>query len=79
MNLAEGSGRGTDRDCARFVSNAIGSANELDYQLLLASDLGYLEPRGAGGVEARTKEVRMMLVSLRETLINNRGSSEAGS
>jgi four helix bundle protein len=40
MNLAEGSGRSTDRDHARFVANAIGSASQLEYQLRLAADLG---------------------------------------
>ena len=42
-NLAKGSGRSTDRDYARFVSNAIGSASELEYQLILTKDLGYLK------------------------------------
>ena len=42
-NLAEGSGRASDRDFARFVSIAIGSASELEYQLELAEDLDFLE------------------------------------
>src|SRR5690606_32260236 len=41
-NLAEGSGRRTRSDFARFVDFAIGSANELEYQLLLARDLQYI-------------------------------------
>lgn len=37
-NLAEGSGRGSDADFGRFVQIAIGSASEVEYQLLLAHD-----------------------------------------
>jgi four helix bundle protein len=43
-NLAEGCGRNSDRELARFARIALGSANELDYHLLLARDLGYLTP-----------------------------------
>ncbi|MCC4633921.1 four helix bundle protein [Xanthomonas dyei] len=39
-NIAEGNARATTRDYARFVSQACGSAAELQTQLLLASDLG---------------------------------------
>ena len=40
-NIAEGCGRGSDADFGRFLQMAMGSACELDYQLLLAKDLGY--------------------------------------
>jgi four helix bundle protein len=41
-NIAEGAGRNSRRDFARFCRNSLGSANELDYHLLLSRDLGYL-------------------------------------
>ena len=41
-NIAEGCGRNGDAELARFLTIAMGSANELDYHLLLAHDLGYL-------------------------------------
>jgi four helix bundle protein len=43
-NLCEGCGRSSDMDFARYVQHAFSSASELDYHLLLAKDLGYLEP-----------------------------------
>jgi four helix bundle protein len=41
-NIAEGCGRDTALDLARFLQIAQGSASELDYHLLLARDLGFL-------------------------------------
>jgi len=41
-NIAEGCGRGTARDFARFIQMALGSASELEYHLVLAADLGFI-------------------------------------
>ena len=40
-NIAEGCGRKGDAELSRFLSFAMGSASELDYQCQLAQDLGY--------------------------------------
>ena len=45
-NLAEGCGRNSDAELARFSIMAMGSASELEYQLILVHDLGFL-PDGA--------------------------------
>ena len=42
-NIAEGCGRRGNGEFHRFPQIAPGSASELDYQLLLARDLGFLE------------------------------------
>ena len=39
-NIAERCDRGSDADFARFLQMALGSASELEYQLLLCHDLG---------------------------------------
>lgn len=41
-NLAEGCGR-TQSEFAHYVQIAFGSASELEYHLLLARDLGFLD------------------------------------
>ncbi|MEX0911807.1 MAG: four helix bundle protein [Gemmatimonadota bacterium] len=41
-SIAEGTGRGTQPELARFCRIANGSLNELEYHLLLARDLSYL-------------------------------------
>lgn len=38
-NIAEGAGRFTNKDFARFLSIAYGSCNELEYQIILSVDL----------------------------------------
>ena len=38
-NVAEGCGRSTKSELARFIDIATGSASEVEYQLLLAKDL----------------------------------------
>lgn len=41
-NIAEGCGRNTDKDFSRFLDNSMGSASELEYQLILSRDLEYI-------------------------------------
>lgn len=41
-NIAEGYGRSTDKDFARFLDNSMESASELEYQISLAHDLQYI-------------------------------------
>ena len=41
-NIAEGAGRPTDADFAHFLDQALGSANEVETQLLIAKNLNYI-------------------------------------
>lgn len=41
-NIAEGSSRRSDKDFYRFLEMALGSAYEVDSQLILASDLEFI-------------------------------------
>src|SRR5437764_11037972 len=43
-NIAEGSSRG-DKEYARFLTMSIGSASEVEYLLLVATDLEYFDGR----------------------------------
>ena len=45
-NIAEGCGRNGEAELARFCQIAMGSASELEYHLLLARDLKYLNTDG---------------------------------
>jgi four helix bundle protein len=59
-NIAEGCGRATDADFARFLQNAFGSAIELEYHLLLAHDLEHLPTPAYQRLDAQTIEVKRM-------------------
>jgi four helix bundle protein len=60
-NIAEGFGRDGDAELKRFPNIALGSACELDYHILLATELGYLESTDAKPLAAEILEVRRML------------------
>jgi four helix bundle protein len=62
-NIAEGSGRGSHADFARFAQIAIGSASEVEYLLLLARDLQYVDEKTHGALEMRVTEVKRMLTA----------------
>ncbi len=64
MNIAEGCCRKGSAEMARFLQMAMGSASELEYQLLLAHDLEYLQNPEYGRLAAQTVEVKRMLSSL---------------
>ena len=67
-NLAEGCGRQTNSEFARFVRISMGSASELDYHLLLARDLGLVETDAYQRAFKALTEVRKMLTSLLSTI-----------
>jgi four helix bundle protein len=67
-NIAEGCGRGSNPDFLRFLYVALGSANELEYQLLLAHDLGYVADALHIELSAGAVEVKRMLSALIVTL-----------
>ena len=67
-NIAEGRGRGSDADFARFLHIAMGSASELEYQLLFAYDVGLLSPTNYQQAERAATEVKRMLSALLKKL-----------
>ncbi len=67
-NIAEGCGRRSDPEMKRFVQIARGSANELEYHLLLAKDLGLLAVDEFSDLEAKTLEIQRMLAALTQRL-----------
>ena len=67
-NIAEGCGRRSDPEMRRFVQIARGSANELEYHLLLARDLQFLTVDEFKDLETRILEIQRMLASLVQRL-----------
>jgi four helix bundle protein len=75
MNIAEGCGKSTEADFARFLDISSGSASELDYQLLLVRDLGYVSPETYQDLSEKLNHIRRMLTSLIKTTRSRSGQS----
>jgi four helix bundle protein len=67
-NIAEGAGHASQAQFNRFLEISLASASELEYQLLLAQDLGLIPPREYAQLEARVGEVRAMMLGLRKRI-----------
>ena len=67
-NVAEGCGRSTNNELARFIDIATGSASEVEYQLLLAKDLGYLLENQYTKLTTEVTEIRRMLIAFNKKL-----------
>ena len=63
-NIVEGCGRGGDQDFKRFLHMALGSASELDCELLLSRDLGFLASEQHQGLYKDLNSVKAMLSKL---------------
>jgi four helix bundle protein len=63
-NIAAGYDRRTQAELAHFLQIAIGSASELEYHFLLATDLGLIEAGKHKGLAAKLVEVKRLLLTL---------------
>lgn len=78
-NIAEGCGRNGDAELARFLDIAMGSANEVDYHLQLACDLGLLDPTEHRRLPQEVQEINNMLAALTLRLRRPKRRPEADS
>jgi len=60
-NIAEGCGRNSEVELARFLEIAMGSASELEYHLLLSFDLNLLTKPEHEKLNTNVVEVKQML------------------
>ena len=64
-NIAEGCGRDTDTEFSRYLQIAAGSANELEYFILLSIDLKYIDENIANEITENNQEIKKMLTKLK--------------
>lgn len=67
-NIAEGGGRGTDSDLARFIQISLGSASEVEYLLLVVKDLKLMDDDIHGELHGQVVEMKRMLTSFLKKL-----------
>ncbi|MBF0367060.1 MAG: four helix bundle protein [Oligoflexia bacterium] len=63
-NIAEGRGRDSDKEFARFLNIAYASACELECLLILSSDLNIIAPDRFAELSAKLDEVKKMIYGL---------------
>jgi four helix bundle protein len=69
-NIAEGYGRKTTREYIRSLYLAYGSNCELETQILLSNDLGYMRAQEKEKLQGNIEEVERMLKALIKSLEN---------
>lgn len=67
-NIAEGSGRRSKPEFMRFLNIASGSLCEMEAQLLLASDLKFVNSSEADKILAKADRISKMLYALHRSL-----------
>ena len=63
-NIAEGSGRGTNKEFRLFLNYALGSCFELETQLLISQNLGLVNEDFQIGVLEELTEIQKIIYSL---------------
>ncbi len=69
-NIAEGASRKSNRDFSRFLEIAIGSCYEIETQLLIAGDLGFLKKNEIDELLKKLDTIIKMTSKFRSTLKN---------
>ena len=64
INIAEGCGHSSQLELRRYLRMSQGSASELEYELLLARDLGLLSEKAYGDLSNQVVEIKRMTTAL---------------
>ena len=67
-NIAEGSARPSDADFAHFLDTALGSAYEVETQLLIANNIGYLTNENYQSLLDNVMEIERQISGLITTI-----------
>lgn len=67
-NIAEGSSRNSNKDFTRFLQIALGSAYEIETQLLIAQDLYFITNSESENTISELQEIIKMISKFKSTL-----------
>lgn len=71
LNIAEGAGRGSDKDFAHFIDFAVGSLFEVETCIYLMIDLTYISENEAVSIFNKINELEKMLFQFKNRLLSN--------
>ena len=74
-NIAEGAGRPTDADFAHFLDQALGSAYEVETQLVISRNVGYITPEQETLFAAENQRIQKQLLALIRNIRRSQSSS----
>lgn len=74
-NIAEGCGRQSNAEFSNFLNIASGSASEVEYELLLAKELGYINDSQYSLMSKEIRAIRSMLSTLMTRLKERKNKS----
>lgn len=69
-NIAEGCGKFTQRDFAKFLQDAFGSVQEVEYLTFLSFELAYFKKETYSRVDKDVNEIKAMLIKLLQKIRN---------
>ena len=69
-NIAEGASRNSEKDFARFLEIALGSAFELETQLIITSKRKYISEDSLEGTVKKLSSLQKRIYALRRKIIN---------
>ncbi|MCJ8164780.1 four helix bundle protein [Pontibacter sp. E15-1] len=67
-NIAEGAGRGSNKEFIQFLNIALGSAFELETQLLLANSFGFMNDLKLKELVERLQKIQRMIDGFKKRL-----------
>lgn len=68
-NIAEGAGRGTNKEFNQFLNIALGSAFELETQLLLSNEFNYISKEQTLILTEKVCKVQRMINGLKKSVL----------
>jgi len=69
-NIAEGCGRKTNKDFSNFLGIALGSCFELETQIIISKNVGYLTNENFIILESEIQHIQNMIIKLQTSLEN---------
>jgi four helix bundle protein len=73
-NIAEGSGRRSDKELVQFLHIASGSLAELETQFIIAKNLGFITNNEYSEVEQEIQEIIRMISAMSKSIMNKQPS-----